>query len=387
MEAKSCISKNLDPYRAGIEIAEQLESIQPDVVFLFSSIQYLGSPELLEAIYAGLAPAKPILIGNTGDGIYAKEQIAEVGVSAMGIHSGKSVRWYQACQTGLRDSPYSTAKKCLEALLKACPSKPSLIFLASDFRTDSTLLLQALNEGTDIPIVGGLAADDYTLESCHVFAGQQVLSDAIVLVAAVGKIAFDIQLGQCPMAVGKPGTITDIDGTMLHSVDGIPTMDFLEREIGKPLDHVDKGILAFQTVHPHHAGERLVRSMLFPDDRKKERSVKIFGGVEPGSLIQLCTYPADRMIKDVLRVSQNASQLNFKPQAALIISCAGRKIILGDQIQNETLQLLQHAHSITALAGYPSFGEFAPLHRGTRYSPTLFHNMTYVLVLLGSPDA
>jgi hypothetical protein len=34
------------------------------------------------------------------------------------------------------------------------------------------------------------------------------------------------------------------------------------------------------------------------------------------------------------------------------------------------------------LAGFPSFGEIAPLRRRGGYTRNLFHNMTYVLLLL-----
>ncbi|MCD4654169.1 hypothetical protein K8T06_09550, partial [bacterium] len=66
MKTRSCYSINLDPYRAGIEIGEKIVDIRPEVIFLFSSIHYNGSPELAEAIYDVLGSNKTILIGNTG---------------------------------------------------------------------------------------------------------------------------------------------------------------------------------------------------------------------------------------------------------------------------------------------------------------------------------
>jgi len=38
MNTKSCFSVNMDPYSAGVEIGEQLADINPEVIFLFSSI-------------------------------------------------------------------------------------------------------------------------------------------------------------------------------------------------------------------------------------------------------------------------------------------------------------------------------------------------------------
>lgn len=382
MNFKSCISRNLDPYRAGVEIAEQLAAISPEIIFLFSSSHYRGSQELLESLYAELAPCVPILIGNSADGVYGLDAVAEVGISALAIQSEGKIRCHLAQQSGLRDQPYASAQQCLRKVLSQCQEKPKLLFLASDFRTDSTLVLQALNEGTDVPIVGGLATDDYSFESSQVFANQSVLSDSIVLLAIEGDIIFDIELGNSPVAVGKSGTITAQNGTRIQQVDNIPIMEFIERELGKPLDHIDKGILTLRTVNPDQTGEHKVRSMLLPEKEENEPSVLLLGGVEKTEQIQVCTYPPDRMLQDIRDIAQRIADSQFKPQAALIISCAGRKAVLGSAIQQEILKLRENVPSLQALAGFPSFGEYAPFHRAQHYSPTLFHNMTYVVVLL-----
>lgn len=382
MNFKSCISRNLDPYRAGVEIAEQLAEISPEIIFLFSSSHYRGSQELLESLYAELAPCVPILIGNSADGVYGLDAVAEVGISALAIQSEGKFRCHLAQQSGLRDQPYASAQQCLRKVLSQCQEKPKLLFLASDFRTDSTLVLQALNEGTDVPIVGGLATDDFSFESCQVFANQNVLSDSIVLLAIEGDIIFDIQLGNSPVAVGKSGTITAQNGTRIQQVDNIPIMEFIERELGKPLDHIDKGILTLRTVNPDQTGEHKVRSMLLPEKEENEPSVLLLGGVEKTEQIQVCTYPPERMLLDIRDIAQRIADSQFKPQAALIISCAGRKAVLGSAIQQEIMKLRENVPSLQALAGFPSFGEYAPFHRAQHYSPTLFHNMTYVVVLL-----
>lgn len=385
MLVKSCISCNLDPYKAGVEIAEQLAEIQPEVIFLFSSIHYQGSPELLESLYAELSPCVPILIGNTGDGIYAKEAVADIGVSALAINTGGKAHWHVVLRHGLQEHPFECAEDCLRTVLAECAEKPKFLFLASDFRTDSSEVLRALNQGTDVPVVGGLAADDYTFVNCHIFANQEVSTDALALLAAEGEIDFDIRLGNSPQPVGKPGRITENASTFLRRVDDLPIMEFLEREMGKPLDHIDKGILTMRTVNPDHAGEHQVRSLLLPEDLEQERGVKLFGGVANGEQIQVCIYPQESMIQDIANIASSVSRSPFRPQAALIVSCAGRKAVLGGTIQIETSGLLKQNPTLQALAGYPSFGEFAPAPRPHGYSPTRFHNMTYALLLLAAP--
>lgn len=120
MRVQSCLSCNLDPYKAGVEIAEALAYMQPEVIFLFSSIHYQGSPELLDALYAELSPCKPLLIGCTGYGVYALDSVAEIGVSALALDSEGRVRWHLAKAEGLGSHPFLSAQSCLGTLLSQC---------------------------------------------------------------------------------------------------------------------------------------------------------------------------------------------------------------------------------------------------------------------------
>ena len=53
MRAASASTRITDPYRAGVVLGESLAELQPEVVFLFSSI-HEAVPELLSGFYDGL---------------------------------------------------------------------------------------------------------------------------------------------------------------------------------------------------------------------------------------------------------------------------------------------------------------------------------------------
>jgi hypothetical protein len=57
---------------------------------------------------------------------------------------------------------------------------------------------------------------------------------------------------------------------------------------------------------------------------------------------------------------------------------------LGNRIGHEVQAVRERLPRTTAFAGFTSFGEFGPLrHADGRYTATFFHNMTYILLLLG----
>ena len=385
MKAKSCFSTNMDPYRAGIEIAKELAVISPEVIFLFSSIHYEGSVELLDSIYDYLKNEKIILIGNSGDGFYELEEVANVGVSALAINSGGKVSWHLASVGGVKDDPHGAARCCVEKVDNFCKNVPAFYFMATDFRTDTSEILAGLREAVQAPIIGGSAADDFLLQSCFVYRNREVLTDSIVILAAEGNIVFDISVAQHMRLSGRPGIITSCSGTRVDSIDNIPAMQFIEQEIGKPLNDVDEGVVALKLMESGNQQGRL-RSLLMPAAAATETSMSCFGGVEQGSIAQVCIASPEQMVADVNNIASSLKNLSFKPQAALIITCAGRKKVLGPKIKFEVEEIVKACPSLAALAGYPSFGEFGPIKEAGGYSRPLFHNMTYILLLIGEGE-
>lgn len=385
MKAKSCFSTNMDPYRAGTEIGEALAGLRPEVIFLFSTIHYDGSPELVEAIYDALGSDDTVLIGNTGDGFYERDKIADAGVSALGINTGGSASWYLASEPGVGTTPFEATSRCLARLHEACGSSdPSFYFLAADFRTDTSKIVSALRESARGPVIGGSAADDYSMKRCFVHANRQTLADSVAMLAVTGAIRFDIHVAHNLQPVGRAGEVTESESATVHAIDNIAAMDFIERELGKPLAVVDEGIMAFKLTEQGSRGEHRVLSLLLPDDEKKDSGVKLFGGVEQGNLVQVCLTPPDRMIQDVKDIGDSLGTLPFNPVAALIVSCAGRKKVLAGEIDNEVRDILHGCPSLEALSGFPSFGEFGPVKTVDGYSRPLFHNMTFILLLIGA---
>ena len=99
--------------------------------------------------------------------------------------------------------------------------------------------------------------------------------------------------------------------------------------------------------------------------------------------MQVCLAEPEQLIAEVQSIAERCRHQHFQPSAALIVSCAGRKWLLGDRIQEEVSELVKGGCADVPIAGFPSFGEIAPLPQGSGYSDNLFHNMTYVLLLLG----
>ena len=381
MKVKSHFSTIMDPYRAGIELAEKISNIEPEVLFIFPTIHYQGSTELVEAIYDVLDNHNLILIGLTGDGFYESKKVANAGVSALGINSDNRIKWNLHYETGLDTKPFQTARKCISKLNQ--DGNPQLYFIASDFRTDATKMVSALKKYSKAPLVGGLGGDDDSFQSCFVYANRNVLTNSLAILSMEGNFSYSIHLAHKMQPIGNPGKITKSKHTIIQTIDNLPAMDYIEREIGKPIEVVDQGIITLKIVNNPKDSAHRILSVLLPEKRENDLSVKLFGGVDDGDYAQVCLAPPDIIIKDVKSIASSIGSLPFKPVAALEISCAGRKKRLAGNIENEVTDILQSCQSLKGLAGFPSFGEIGSISLDKGYSPPMFHNMTFILLLLG----
>jgi len=381
MKAQSYATQAADPYRAGIELGEALCDLRPEIIFLFSTVHYCHSNELLEGLKDGLGSQEPLVVGNTGDGYYHQHICGDIGCVALGLNSEAKVRWHLVRQQGVKDDPAGCLEKAWEQIKQLNNGEPDLAFMFSDFRTDASLYEPVLRDKISIPVIGGIASDDNQMAGCGIYWNQQCIEDSLVMVSASGDFNFSIHVGNSISAVGKPGKVDKAQGTNIFEIDGLSAMDFIERETGKPVLQSDRGITSLRILDKDDTKIRRMRAIV-PDLSVSERSVGLYGGIDQGEQVQVCLADPDELLAEVSHIAQHCRAQEFNPSAAVIVSCAGRKWLLGDRIEKEVTELAEGAWADLPLAGFPSFGEIAPIPGKSGYSENLFHNMTYVLLLL-----
>lgn len=385
MLAKSVHTISLDPYRAGAELADRLAEIEPEVVFLFPTIHYEGSPELSAAIYDVLGP-DVLLIGATGAGIFERERVAVAGASALGISSGGALRWALCSAEHVGGDAMQATERCLDQLRARLGEEPALIFLVADFHLDATGIVDALRRKAAAPVVGGYAGDHhYLFQRCFIYANREVLQGGLVLLGVAGDLSYAIRVAQPLRPVGEVGTITDGFGTRIRAIDGRPAMEFVERAVGVPLLRADQGIIAFDVHNPDEPGLPHLRSMLPLADGGKG-GVQLFGRIREGQQVQVCRAQPDDLIRQVRDLGSSLAELDFSPRAGLIVSCSGRKEMLGSRIEQDVRAIAEATSPEISLAGFASFGEFGPAAGLDGERSPQFFNMACVLLLLGGGE-
>lgn len=380
MRFKSASSVNTDAYRAGAEIGSTLRELAPEVILLFASITYEEDFSVFyEGLYDALGSTNAIIFGGTGDGIYETNLTADYGISALGIHSEGRVTWSVSAECGTQLDSYAAARRC--ALALKTQETGFYFVLADGTKSDGNQIVKGVASVLPGPFFGGLTGDDRRFTRSGLFLNGRVLEDAVAILAGTGPLVYAVNAfsGWTPM--GALGRVEEVKGNVIGKISGISPVAFMKEQLGKPFGEADVGRIPLAMYRPEDEGHFLLRA---PSRFEQTTgAITTFGSVDEGSLVRVCSASREDVIKSVRNTIEGIGRA-FTPSAAVVISCAGRKWILKDSGKEELNQIFDTLGMRVPLVGIPSFGEISPFRKlDGAYSPTFFHNVTFVICLLG----
>jgi hypothetical protein len=379
MKAQSAATLRMDPYKAGVDLGKQLAKIAPEVVIVFTSIHYSKSADILKGL-RDVVGSHTLIIGASGDGVMEQKVCSNMGAVAMGLNGEKQVRWALGHAQDVRNNTRKALLASLQDIRKQLGKhKPKLFLVLSDFQADGDILEETLQNSFHAPVIGGLAGDDNAVKRSRIYVGDRVLNNSLAVLAFAGEVRYSISMARAMKPIGRSGVVTGVKKNMVVSIDNVSARSFMERELGKPLMQSDVGQIVFRLERRRDGGQSTLRSIM-PAEHLEDGSVKIFGSLHKGEVVQLCvTTP-----KDIADSTKNVGiGLKAKDIAAgLVISCSGRKRMMGNRAGHEFEIWRKQWGNRLPVCGFASFGEIGPIALGPQYSPTLFHNMTSVLLSL-----
>lgn len=231
--------------------------------------------------------------------------------------------------------------------------------------------------GETFPIIGAAAAAHSKRRSTFQFLNQEVLTDSVVLLVFAGPVLFSWGIQGGLSAMGGKEYVTSVKKNVLYRIGDLTALDYFRHYIGNRNDLFMNYCLA---VYENGRKGFYVRSAPFSDS--ETGTVTLNGNVPEGAQVQIGTADKETIVQSCA-ASLGYALENYpgsKPSAALLFSCAGRKMIMGTQVIQE-VQTVEKYLSDLPFSGFYSYGEFGPLEKG---EPSLFHGATFVTLLLGS---
>jgi hypothetical protein len=157
-------------------------------------------------------------------------------------------------------------------------------------------------------------------------------------------------------------------------------LDLYKEYLGKYADELPGSSLYFPlSMKVDESSEPVVRTILSIDEEQK--SMTFAGDIPQGSRIRLMKGNHDKLIDASYKATNQAFNKKYSsPQIVFLVSCVGRRIVLGNRIEEE-LEVVREVYGDDSyIFGFYSYGEISPsfekvaceLHNQTMTITTLF---------------
>jgi hypothetical protein len=374
-------SNDPDSQTAIAEVLAQIEAtlagVSPNAAILFAAIDFDHT-----LVLHRIAEAFPDidLIGGTTDGEMSSVLGFEQDSITLMMFCSDDITITAGMGRGVsKDAIAATQSAVQQAIAAHQEPIQFCISLPESLTTSGELIMESLKQtlGEQVPIFGGLTADQWRSQQTYQFFNSEVCSDAVPVLLFSGPILFSHGIASGWQPMGKPGRVTKAEKNVIYEIDDQSALAFYQRYLGTLPPSSEYPLALFDADSDRYA-MRAPSGIYDPTIG----SITFFGDVPTQSVVQITEATHD----EILSASQLSTLKALEtypgqaPAAALFFSCASRRQILGSRTKEEYEQAQASLTQALPSCGFYSNGEIAPLQRN---GVTHYHNETFITLLLG----
>ncbi len=352
------------------------------LVLIFGATEFIDSPEaILEVIRA--FPKSQILGCSTAGEIFdctVADKTLSVAVMRFNRTHLKTV---YACAKSASDS-YESGKSVAERLMQSSSSILRGVMILSDgSNVNGSELIRGLNSvlPSSVVVTGGLAGDGDRFERTWVLKEK---TPQLGVISAVGFYGEHIKFhhgskGGWDM-FGIERCVTSSKANTLYELDHKPALELYKKYLGDRVADLPASALLFPlSVKLNPKDEKqVVRTVLGINE--EENSMTFAGDIPKGAMVQLMKANFDRLIDGATEAAiMSLKEDKFTGERLCIaISCVGRRLVLGQRVEEELEVTLDVLPKNTKQIGFYSYGEISPYASGH----CDLHNQTMTLTVI-----
>ncbi len=365
MKANVAWSTDENAYLAGKACAKKavLDLIQTKVAFIFSSVKY-DQKALIDGAKEVLGSA-PIIGCTSNGGIlvpdgYITSNNGFAGILAIGdpdtaVGVAGSAKMLTARETG--------RKVAIDAMNKVGTTfSPSYFFMIANPGEEEEYAKGIQDVIGDVPMFGGSSADDDLTGKWKIFTNDGIFSEGVaVAFFYTNKKIMNEYTGKYHETVNS-GVITKIEGRRtLKEIDGIPAMKKYAEWTGfKTRELMGDKILTASILKPMGVKTPTgnVTLIRHPMAGNADYSINLGNDLSVNTAVIQMQASLDELIEaPKLTLRKLKSKLPSEPAAYLFIHCGGRKIAIGDRINEVAKLVKEEAGDVPYIMPF-TFGEY-----------------------------
>lgn len=256
------------------------------------------------------------------------------------------------------------------------PDLKAIFVLSDGTRVNGSRLVAGLRGTVDeaVSITGGLAGDGARFEQTLVLLDETVEAGRVVAIGFYGD-AFRVGHG-CRdgwSAFGPRRKVTASSGNVLLELDDKPALALYKSYLGPEAEGLPATGLLYPVMltDPANPEHKVIRTVLAVDEANQ--SLTFAGDMPQGWHAQLMRGHFDRLSDAAGEAAANAMTSAQGETAAILISCIGRRLVMGENTIDEISAAREALGAGVASAGFYSYGEISP-HARSGYCE--LHNQT-----------
>ena len=363
LKARVGYSKLEDAYEAGVEAAKKAtENGQAKIALLFNSVGYdqkkliEGAKSVLKDVdVVGCTSSAGII---TPDG-YMIDETGTVGILSLDGDDFTVASYGMAKKKSARETGREVALKALEK--SGIDYAPDYFFMSASPAEEEEYIKGIQDVIGRVPCFGGSAADNTVEGKWSIFYNDTIYPDGVVAsFIYTGKNVATVYTGAYNETKDM-GIITKLkDKRVLAEIDGKPATDVYKKWRGLKDEDVTGGNLLVTTItSPLGIKDRLgnLTAIRHPMNGNDDKSMNIGANLAEGTTVIRMEATVDELIKSTGNTLKELKKKCENPAGYLLIHCGGRRLGIGDRMNEVYEQLKKEAGDVPFLVVF-TFGEY-----------------------------
>ncbi|MGZ3721998.1 MAG: FIST signal transduction protein [Bdellovibrionales bacterium] len=359
MKTKQMVLKSKDLATATFtDIAE----IQPQLGFVFGPTSVFENQDFIKK----LVNQKPGVqwVGCSTAGEVSQKGVTDDAIVMTGLHFENPKVKFKIASAKIESAEKSSdaGEKLAKAL--SAPDLHSLLIISPGVNVNGSLLVKGVLKvvNKNVVVTGGLAGDGAKFSKTYTLSPEGASSDHVV---GIGLYGDAVQLKHGCMGgwepFGKTRKVTKSKANVIFELDNKPALNIYKEYLG---DHAKdlpaSGLMfPFAILNDQQAETGLIRTILSVDE--KAGSLTFAGDVEEGCFVRLMHANTNGLVGGAKGAAEHAILKGIAPTAfAMIVSCVGRKLVMGANVDEEIEAISEVFGKGCSLAGFYSYGEISP---------------------------
>jgi hypothetical protein len=357
-----------------------LAEIEPNLVLVFAAPRFFTDPDFSAQLAAAFPGARRVAVSTAGE--ISSQGVSDDSAVINAIRFERTPFKLAATDiSGMDDS--AGAGQRLAQQLQAPDLKAVMLFSQGVAVNGSDVIAGVVSVlGKSIPLTGGLAGDNGAFTRTWTLLDDTV-SDRMMLAIGLYGDAFNFAHGSFGgwQSFGPARRATRVAGNVLYELDGEPALEVYRRYLGEyAKDLPASGLLfPFAILSDDRQEVGLIRTLLGIDEN--DGSLTLAGDIPADGYLKLMHASTEALVDGAEAAAEAAQRMLDAdgPGLALLVSCIGRKLVMGDRVDEEVEAVGAVFGQQCVLAGFYSNGEISPFIESTECK---LHNQTMTITYL-----